>query len=376
MASIDKRPNGRYRARWREWPGGPQRSKTFRRKVDAQDFLTGIEHALRSGTYVDPNAGRITLGDWWEQWHSTRADLRWSTETRNEIRWRLHIEPYLGDVPLAAIDRARLRTWAADLHQSGMAPSSVRKAVQAVRQVLEVAVEDRIIPTNPATRLRGLPKTSTREARFCTPEEVARLVAATDEHHRAFVATAAWSGLRLGELTGLRRRNVDLPGARLAVVETITEVSGQLVHQAFGKTSAATRTVPIPQHLVRILKPHIDGLAPEDLVFTASGGGPIRRSLFHARVWQAATIASGLGERVPAPTEGNEARTVYSGLRPHDLRHTAVSFWIAAGADLTQLKKWAGHESIATLVDTYGHLMPDREEPVLEALDALASRAS
>lgn len=76
---------------------------------------------------------------------------------------------------------------------------------------------------------------------------------------------------------------------------------------------------------------------------------------------------------MPAPTSANPKRTLYDGLRPHDLRHTAVSFWISAGADLTQLKRWAGHESVATLIDTYGHLMPDREGPVLAALEALAA---
>ncbi len=73
------------------------------------------------------------------------------------------------------------------------------------------------------------------------------------------------------------------------------------------------------------------------------------------------------------PDHNRPKRTLYDGLRPHDLRHTAVSFWISAGADLTQLKRWAGHESVATLIDTYGHLMPDREGPVLAALEALAA---
>lgn len=76
---------------------------------------------------------------------------------------------------------------------------------------------------------------------------------------------------------------------------------------------------------------------------------------------------------MPAPTEAKPKRTVYDGLRIHDLRHTAVSLWIQAGADLAQLKRWAGHESVATLIDTYGHLMPDREQPVLDALDRLAA---
>jgi len=130
--------------------------------------------------------------------------------------------------------------------------------------------------------------------------------------------------------------------------DTITEVGGKLVHQAYGETGAARRSVPIP-HMSSTCWSHTAGVEPDGLVFCAPDGGPIRRSLFHARVWQPATLAAGLGTRVPAPTSSNPKRTLYEGLRPHDLRHIAVSFWISAGADLTQLKRWAGHESVATL---------------------------
>jgi integrase len=251
----------------------------------------------------------------------------------------------------------------------------VRKAVQLVRQALQVAVEDRVITSNPADRLRGLPKVATSEARFCTPAELTRLVDVVDERYRVMILTAGWSGLRLGELCGLRARSVDIASRRLEVVETIGEVQGQLVHQAYGKTGAARRSVPLPAHVVDELAAHVDHLEADDLVFAAPDGGGIRRSLFHPRVWQPATIAAGLGKRVPAPTEAKPKRTIYDGLRIHDLRHTAVSMWIQAGADLAQLKRWAGHESVATLIDTYGHLMPDREQPVLDALDLLAAGA-
>lgn len=372
MASIDKRPNGMWRARWRE-ANGAQRAQHFQRKLDAQNHLAGVRHSTLTGSYVDPAAGKVRLDEWWGRWQASRADLRESTRCRNEIYWRLHIGPTLGAVPLANIDRPLLRAWAADLVAGGMAPRSVRKAAQLVRQALEVAVEDRLLVVNPADGLRGLPKVATSEARFCSAEEVASLVDAADERYQPMILTAAWSGLRLGELCGLRRRSLDLMRRRIEVVDTIIEVRGKLVHQAYGKTGAAHRSVPIPAHVVDVLVAHTAGVEPNELVFRAPDGGPVRRSLFHARVWQPATLAAGLGARVPAPVPAKPRRTLYEGLRPHDLRHTAVSFWISAGADLTQLKRWAGHESVATLIDTYGHLMPDREGPVLAALEALAA---
>jgi len=61
MASIDKRPDGQWRARWREYPGGPQRSKHFARKVDAEQHLVQVQHKIMSGAYVSPKAGRVTV---------------------------------------------------------------------------------------------------------------------------------------------------------------------------------------------------------------------------------------------------------------------------------------------------------------------------
>jgi hypothetical protein len=68
MASIDKRPDGTYRARWREYPGGPQKTKSFQRKIDANDWLVKVQHELRSGIYVDAMKTRTTLAEYTDPW--------------------------------------------------------------------------------------------------------------------------------------------------------------------------------------------------------------------------------------------------------------------------------------------------------------------
>lgn len=83
MASIDKRPNGKWRARYRVHPGGPQRSKHFDRKTDAERFLTRIQGQVLDGSYVDPAAGRVTFGDYANSWreaqvHRGRPSSRWT----------------------------------------------------------------------------------------------------------------------------------------------------------------------------------------------------------------------------------------------------------------------------------------------------------
>lgn len=90
---------------------------------------------------------------------------------------------------------------------------------------------------------------------------------------------------------------------------------------------------------------------------------------FRRRVWQPAAVAVGLGEMVPVP---GTTKQRYEGLRVHDLRHTAVAFWIAAGASPLEIARRAGHTSVVTVLDRYGHLLPKDEDTVTDVLDGMA----
>src|SRR5437762_13374102 len=105
MASIDKRPNGRWRARWREYPSGPQLAKHFDRKVDADRFLIDLQHRLLNGAYTPPSAGRISLADYANEWTKRRS---WEPATHDRIEraLRLHILPKLGERPLSSLRSA------------------------------------------------------------------------------------------------------------------------------------------------------------------------------------------------------------------------------------------------------------------------------
>jgi hypothetical protein len=100
VASIDKRPNGRWRARWREFPNGPQKTRSFARKLDAERFLVDVRHRLLSGTYTPPSVGQVTVADYAAEW-TGRRHWRPSTADRVERELRLHVLPQLGPRPLA-----------------------------------------------------------------------------------------------------------------------------------------------------------------------------------------------------------------------------------------------------------------------------------
>ena len=207
---------------------------------------------------------------------------------------------------------------------------------------------------------------------FCTPAEAATLAECIDERFRVWVHTAAYSGLRLGELAGLRRESVDLMRRRIDVVRTVTEVRGSLF-EGPPKTRAGRRSVPIPEPVADLLAEHCAGLGGDDLVFSAPGGGHLRAGQFRRRFFLPAAVAAGLGRM--ERHEGAD-RVSYSGLRIHDLRHSAVTFWIAAGASAKEVATWAGHSSVATVLDRYGHLLPGQEDRVTEVLGTMFAGAA
>jgi integrase len=358
MAHIQKRPGRGWVARFTT-PDGKERSKSFGRKIDAENFLSTTQVSKLQGTFVDPRAGRVTFEDWQKQWWATTVDLRPSTRARDASYMRTHILPVFGKAELADIDHLMVRTWVADLTAAGKAPATVAKALQVLSKCLRAAVDARLLGVNPADRV-ALPRIERAEIRFLGPDEVARLADEIDRRYRVFVLVGAYGGLRFGELAGLRRGRVDLLKGTVTVAEIVVEVSG---HHVYGppKTRAGRRVVPLPRFVVDELQKHLDGVDdPDRLVFPAPAGeGPLRASLFRRRIWQPAVTKAGL-----------------DGLTPHGLRHTAVALWIAAGASPKEVAVRAGHTSVVTVLDRYGHLLPSSEDRVTDALEAMARQAS
>jgi integrase len=154
-------------------------------------------------------------------------------------------------------------------------------------------------------------------------------------------------------LAGLRRRRVDLLRRTVEVAEIVTEVRGELLVGP-PKTRASRRRVGLPRAVTGELARHLGMLGDlDELVFTAPQGGPLRVTAFRARVWRPATRAAGL-----------------DGLRIHDLRHTAVALWIAAGANPKEVSARAGHASVSFTLDRYGHLYPEADDALRARLDA------
>src|SRR6266511_4458794 len=111
MASIDKRPNGKWRARWSEYSSGPQKTKHFDRKIDAEQFLVDVQHRLLTGTYTPPSAGQLSVVAYAEDWLSRRT---WApaTHDRSQREVRRYMLLAFGSRPLASRRRAHIEEWA------------------------------------------------------------------------------------------------------------------------------------------------------------------------------------------------------------------------------------------------------------------------
>jgi len=205
------------------------------------------------------------------------------------------------------------------------------------------------IPRNPAAGVR-LPKVATAEKRFLSHQEVNELAQAAGDYRTA-VLMLSYCGLRWGELAGLKVGRVDLMRRRLSVVEAVSEVRGKLIWGT--PKSHQIRSVPIPRFLVDDLAVVMAGKAPGDLVFTTRRGAVLRNLNFRRDVFDAAATAAGL-----------------EGLTPHELRHTAASLAVSAGANVKAVQRMLGHASAAMTLDVYSGLFDDDLDGVAERLDA------
>ncbi|MHB8328746.1 MAG: tyrosine-type recombinase/integrase [Acidimicrobiales bacterium] len=223
MASIDKRPDGRYRARWREYPGGPQKTRQFTRKADAERFLDGVRGDLAHGRYVDPSGGRVLFRDYAESWRTAQVH-RPSAASQTETYLRLHAYPTLGNRPLGAVRRSEVQAWVK--HESAvLAPGSVELVYRWVSTIFKSAVTDRLIASSPCIRI-SLPKRADAEVVPLTVAQLEALTEAVPDRHRALILFAAGMGLRQGECFGLTVDRVDFLRRQVRVDRQLISARG------------------------------------------------------------------------------------------------------------------------------------------------------
>jgi integrase len=344
--SIDKLKNGKYRVRWREVPGGPQKSKVFRTHAAAKSCEREVLGALERGDYVDPTVARkVTVADHAVRWMAVQP-WRPSTRDRVESLWRTHIEPSIGVAPIGSVRTTQIQALLAGLD---LAPASIESVKRLIASIFNSAVTDRLIRINPCDGVKVARRDTVR--RFpLTTAEVAAIRDAIVPELRAAVVLGAVGGLRQGELFGLTDDRVQW--LRRSIV-----IDRQLVTPGRGaptlgpcKSARSVRTVPLPTEVVNVLAEHRDefGLGDDGLLFHRDG-----------RPWARNRAAAAF--RAAVAVGGVEA----SGW--HALRHHSASMLIAAGLGVTAVAATLGH-SPAECLKTYAAWWPNEHDVVRAAM--------
>ena len=353
--SIARRPNGKWRARYRD-ETGHEHTRQFDRKVDAQQWLDQVTAAVVTGTYADPKAGQITFAAFFGEWSVRQV---WAPGTVLAMSLAARSVPF-GDKAMRQIRRSDVEVWIKSMDAAGLAPGTIKTRYVNVRSVFRAAVRDRVIGTDPTDTVR-LPRRRRADAAMSipTPEDVGLLMTFAEDGFRTFIALYAFAGLRLGEAAAVQLGDVEFVGASLTVTRQVQRVNGGAIDVRTPKYGSE-RVVHLADGLVDLLTQHVADfgtIGDKQWLFTREGDEPPHQNTVGCW-WRKTLRTAGL-----------------SGIRLHDLRHFHASGLIAAGCDVVTVQRSLGHAKATTTLNTYAHLWPTAENRTRTAAQSIMDTA-
>ncbi|MGB5756101.1 MAG: tyrosine-type recombinase/integrase [Acidimicrobiales bacterium] len=362
FGSVRRLPSGRWQASFHH-PVTHHRvtgPTTYATKREATTWLALAEADLVRGDDLDPNGRSRLFRPYAEEWLAAKLELRPKTVELYAMILRKHLLPAFGDYPLALIDRAMVRRWYVTKTDGPWANATVAKMYRLLRQIMQAAVDDRIIRDNPC-RIGGAATERSDERLIPTVDEVRRLADAIDPRYRAMVIVAAFAGLRRSECLGLARRHVDLDGT-----PPMLQVERQNVWTDQGgyrlgppKTNAGHRRLALPGLVVDELADHlaeyVSSDSPDALLFTTPDGTTPTPTMWRVR-WARGRADAGVDCTF------------------HDLRHVAGTLNAQAGATLKEAMRRLGHSSAVAAL-RYQHAVDERDAEIADAVGGLIGRS-
>lgn len=370
FGAIRKLPSGRVQASY-TGPDGERHlaPHTFDGLTDARAWLATQRTRIIEGKWQSADAARTvagkrtgTLGEYARTWLDTRTNRRGEPlkpRTRSEYDRLLAtcLEP-LADMRLNAITPALVRDWYTRLQSSGTVTQAAR-AYGLLRAIMATAVDDGRLAVNPC-RIRGAHTASTgKRVEPPTPEQLAVIVERIAEKYRAAVLLAAWTGVRFGELTELRRKDLAVTeggGIVVTVSRAVTHVVGQGYIVGGTKSAAGMRSIFVPPHVCPLVIAHLNRFvddSPDALLFPAADGVSHLAQSTLVKSYYPARAAAG---RADMPW--------------HSLRHFGATRAALAGATLKELQERLGHSTVRAAL-AYQH-STGRDEELARRMSDLA----
>lgn len=395
MASITKMTGARgptYRVNYRD-PEGKQRSKTFKKKADADRFKNEVATDVARGMYRDPKAGQVTFKAYAEEWRSLRV-VSYSTKEIERNQLERHIYPHIGNVRLEALTPTRVQALVKQLEQTParpqtkaaksdgpaampmLKPKSIHLIMATVKQVLNAAVADNRIARNPmvGNNVVRLPRIEPRQVEVWTAEQVIAVRDNMAAPYSILITLASGLGLRQGEVFGLAIDDIDFLGGWVHVRRQAKLDHRGRQYFALPK-GGKTRDVPLPTHVQEALAAHLVAYPAVEvtlpwneptganhtasLVLTTPDGRAVHRDRFNDGVMKPAVIAAGI-----PPTRDNMT---------HALRHWYASVLLHNGESVRTVSENLGHSSPIVTLNIYSHFMPDAAARTRKAVDNVFS---
>lgn len=362
MATIEPyetQSGRRYMVRYRTPDRRSTKKRGFKTKAAAKDFAATIEVEKMTGAYIAPAAGRITVDDLAVQWKASLVDISESWYERQESIWRIHVQPHWGHWQISKISHGDVQSWvaglsAADRLPNPLAPKTVRHNLGVLKAILDLAVSDQRLVTNPAGSKIRVPRTLAVDKTALTANQLRALSDETPSEYQTILWVLATSGIRWGEMVALRPRDL-LGGRRLRLARSYSKTNSRQVLKDLKGHSL--RTVIVPMEVEAMILRDAEDTPREDLIWTAPRkGGPLKPPT--KGHWLEAAV-----KRCHAADEDFP-----EALAAHELRHTATSLMISSGAHVKTIQRQLGHKSATMTLDQYGHWFDDDLDVIADAL--------
>ncbi|MBP2452519.1 site-specific integrase [Mycolicibacterium lutetiense] len=352
----------RWRAFYRN-PEGAQKSKSgFKTKRDAEAFIAKTEVSKLDQTYIAPDKGKVTVGEFGARWMKSHL-IKPSGKRSYDSAWRVHVEPRWGRTPLSRVERQDVVDWVAELNEK-LGAKSVQRCHGVLHGVLQAAVDNGMIVRNVASKVR-LPQPSDDDPVFLTHGQLEALIIEAGNGKRtradapAIIAVLGYCGLRWGELAALTPDH--FMGNKITVRENAVAV-GSTIHRGTPK-GGDRRRVPIPNRVLALVAPIVNTTKSRTPVFPDKDGKEMKPP--GVNTWFSRAVAR---------CQDNDP--TFPDLTAHKLRHTAVSLAIYTGCSIKTVQAVAGHKDATMTLNKYGHLMSEELDELADALDVAAAKVT
>lgn len=361
MASIEPYETAagkRYRVRYRTPDHRQTDKRGFKTKKEAELFLASTEISKHKGEWVDPSKGKLEFGPIAETWFSSLVDIKPTTLAGYRQNLKKHVLPKWQNRQLGSIGHGEIQTWVAELTKT-LSPSSTIQVFLNFRSILDFAIEDGNLTKNPCSKIR-LPRITKTKKPYLSNAQVIELAEKCGTQADV-ILTLAYTGMRWGELAALKVDAVDFDKKRILISESISEISGRLVPGT--PKSHENRSIPFPDFLAVFLKSRADGKPRTAHLFTTAKGEILRNGNFRRDCFNKAI----------SELRANDPD--FPKVTPHNLRDTAASLSVSAGANVKSVQRMLGHARASMTLDTYAELFEEDLDSVSTALNNIAGPA-